>query len=168
MTVQEFIEQNEKKYAIIDIDCGEEHWDNVGHTFEKGLQFCTELQVIMNLDISEVAYTIRDGEKYIKEYMNNIGSVEDWVDYRKEDEFCSFTVKEQRVNEYIRELKEKLYDYLEYDVDSIDEDEKNDLLTENADNDGNVIYWYADNSKNASITIDGKILDKEETEALLL
>jgi hypothetical protein len=62
-----------------------------------------------------------------------------------------------------RELIEKLYDYLNFDIESVENDIKHDYLTENKGRNGRTYYWYLDEVRCALIDVEtGEIIDDEE------
>ena len=65
-----------------------------------------------------------------------------------------------------RELINKLYDYMGYDIDSLDNDTEHDYLTCNTGSNGKDYLWYMDETKSVAIDMDGNIIDESDDETL--
>lgn len=62
------------------------------------------------------------------------------------------------------EFIEKLYNYIERDLENVNADMSCDFLTENFGRDGNDYYWYFDGDTDVAINEkDGTIIDNEKT-----
>ena len=59
---------------------------------------------------------------------------------------------------------EKLYNYIERDLENVKTDMDCDFLTENTGRDGKDYYWYLDDNRDVAIREeDGAIIDDQET-----
>ena len=66
-----------------------------------------------------------------------------------------------------RELIVKLYDYMDYDIESYEDDIKHDHISCNTDFNGNDYFWYLDESKSVAIDMHGNIIDESNPDETL-
>ena len=65
------------------------------------------------------------------------------------------------------ELLNKLYDYMEHDIESFDNDTEHDYLTCNTGYNNKDYFWYLDEVKSVAIDMDGNIIDESNDDETL-
>lgn len=65
-----------------------------------------------------------------------------------------------------KELLEKLYNYMGHNIESLNNDMKQDYLTCNNGHDGKDYFWYLDDTKSIAIDMEGNIIDDSNGDRL--
>ena len=105
-----------------------------------------------------------------KKYHIPTRTIEDWEGGRRRPSETILYLLERAVkedymphfNDREKEAVEKLYDYIDIDKESIENDWIHDYLTQNIGRDGKEYFWYSDEVANAAISIDTLEIFTEE------